>query len=534
MSNRKRAIAELTADDRGLQRGLARAEKRFSSLSRMGGRAFKSLGSVAAGALGGLLGGGALGGTALIASEAAKTIKFEESLTRLGINAGAAVGSLADVRRRVFDISSATGVAREDVLQAAASFVALTGDGAAAAASMELFAKISKGTGSSMEDIAASAAAMQQNLRIDPAQFEKAFSILIKGGKAGSVELRDLASLLAGLSPQAARFKGGVGTEGLADLAAALQITRQGFGSANEAATGLESLMSSIAQHAGRFEDAGIQVFDISADGTKTLKSLPDIVNAIASSKLMKDPTALQKAFGRTEAMRAFEQLVKVRGAWRDLSAETMAANDVAEDYATFQQSSAGRIQGAWNQVKNEVAAALTPERIEAFAAALRGAVGWIQDMVRGLNAVGEKLAELAGGDDAQITQMGQDDALDNALLKGMSMDEIERLATKKVNPYNPSDVMGQARLIEASGSADFEGIQKAIGRRRARDRRIAKQDADRFRKSPSLLEREAAANSHQTDMEREARELQIEVVPSAEFDTIVSERQANSPRQRR
>lgn len=505
MANRKRAIAELTADDRGLQRGLARAEKRLGSFRKMTVRGFKGLMSAGGKVAGGLLGGGALAGGALVASEAAKTMQFEENLTRLGINAGGAVGNLDDLRRRIFEISTETGVAREDVLAAAASFVALTGDGKAAANSMDLFARISKGTGSSMADIASSAAAMQQNLQIDPKQFEKAFSILIRGGKAGSVELKDMASLLAGLAPQAARFKGGLGTEGLADLSSALQLTRQGFGSASEAATGLEALMSAITAKAGKLRKAGVKVFDVGPDGTKTLKSLPEIVEAIANSKLMKDPTALKDAFGRTEALRAFEQLVKVKGAWSDLASETMTARDVAEDYATFQDSAAGRMQTAWNGAKNRIAEALTPDTIETFTTALIAAIGAAEKLFGTLSMVPSVLDDAAGW----IYNLFSDQEKENARVKK----EADAMADAAIAKAKDAVARADAALL-ASELRWSSGLPAG--------------------EAPTMLEADAAAQKLNNERAPLANEFVVSVKPSREFDAIVAERQANSPRQRR
>ncbi len=516
MASKKRATAELTADDRGLQRGLARAERRFGAFRKMTSRGFGALAGASSKLAGGLLGGATLGGTALIASEAAKTVEFEEALTRLAINSKGAVGSLEVLRSKIFDVSNNTGVAREEVLAAASTFTALTGDGKAAADSMELFAKVSKGTGSSMDDIATSAAAMAQNMKIAPQDMEKAFSILIAGGKAGAIELKDVAGLMASLSAANQRFAGSSGTGGLASMSAALQIARQGFGSAAEAATGLEALMGAIVQNSGKLKDAGIKVFNRDAKtGQKTLRSFDEIVQAIANSKLAKDPTALFKALGRKEAIAAFDALTKNRAAWGDLADATLDAKDVQEDFNTFQQSSAGQLQAAWNEAKNSIAAAITPQMIEGFSAAIRGAISLAGDLVRGLGAVGEKITEIMGGDDAEITKMDQDAALDRLLLKGNSLEDVERRmqASKAKNPWDMQAMGEQNRFLADSGTLDFEGIQKAIGRRRANDRRIAKEDAARRARQPGLMERAAAAEEFNSDLTREANQVQVSIL---------------------
>src|SRR5690606_10300258 len=106
---------------------------------------------------------------------------------------GGALGNMDRFRERLLAVSSETGVAKEALVEGASSFLALTGDADTTRKSLELFAKVAKASGASMGDISASAAAMNQNLGITGDQFERAFSILIAGGKAGAIELKDVA-----------------------------------------------------------------------------------------------------------------------------------------------------------------------------------------------------------------------------------------------------------------------------------------------------------------------------------------------------
>lgn len=479
MASKKRATAELTADDSGFQRGMKRAEKRLSTFQKLTRDAAKGLGSIGGKVLGGAFGAASLAGTALLASEATKVIDFERDLTRLGITARGALGPLDGFRQKIFQVSDSTGVAREDVLKAATSFVALTGDGKAASASLELFAKVAKGTGASMEDTAASAAAMVQNLKIDPADLEKAFSIMIAGGKAGSVELRDMAGLLASLAPLAATFAGGSGTEGLADLSAGLQLARQGFGSASEAATGLEALMGSIVRGAAKFKKGGVDVFTKDKNGQKSLKGFQEIVEAIGNSQLVKDPTKLQKAFGSKEAYQAFLQLTKVKGAWTELSDETLKAKDVQEDFDAYSNSSAGRLEASLNALKNAVAETFTPDVIGGFVLALKDAVGFAQDLLIGLNGIGQWLKQFGGGKESDVSKMEGDDALQNALAQGYTLDQIEELGKMKPGPgrIGPHRKLSKAAGLEGE-ARDLNPIFAAAARRRAAEKETAKKDA--------------------------------------------------------
>lgn len=315
-----------------------------------------------------------------------ESLDFSKGLTDLDIASQGAVGSVDEFRGKILEVSDVTGVAKEELLRGASAFVALTGDGKAANAALETFGKVAAATGANMDDVSGAAAAMTQNLKVDAADYEKAFSILIKGGKAGAVELKDLSGHLASLSPLAAQFAQGTGVEGLAKLGAAFQIARRGFGSAAETATGLKALMGSIVQNAARFEKAGIKVFDKdAATGAKTLKSIDDIMTSIGESKLVDDPSKLVAAFGSSEAYATFLQLSKTRGEWEQMTQATLSANDVAEDFAKRQRSDSAKVLKAWNTVRNGL------ERV--FGHVVRG-LAWLTDNIGLVTvAVGSLLA---------------------------------------------------------------------------------------------------------------------------------------------
>lgn len=403
------ARVELTADSTKLEGVFKRAERSVGSFRNTVTRGLTSALRLASGAAVGAVAATAAAFTA----SGIQALKFEESMTRLKIASGQTGGQMAHLASSMQRISNSTGVAREDLLGATSAFVALTGDAAGARDAMELFAKVNKATGSSMTDISSTAAALRQNLKIDTADLEKSFSILIRGGKAGAIELKELAGLLASVAPLGAQFAGGLGTEGLADLSAALQLARQGFGSASEAATGLEALMGSIVRGASKFKSGGVEVYTVDKNGNKKLKGFQDIIESIGRSKLVKDPTALQKAFGSKEAYAAFVQLTKVEGAWTALADESKKANDVGEDYAKWSASASGIIASEWNLLKNVIAETFTPERIRLFAGVLRDVVGFARDALGAFGGIAAAIDEMTGGDQTSASRDEDDQMLE-------------------------------------------------------------------------------------------------------------------------
>ncbi len=280
---------------------------------------------------------------------------FATSLVRLQTASKGAMGSLSEIRDQILGASDETGIAKDQIQQGAAAFVSLTGDAKTAKEQLELFAKVSQATGSGMEDIARSGAALQQSMGISGDSFEKAFSILIASGKAGSVELKDVSQVMAKLSAVSSQFADGQGVNALADLSAGLQLVTRGFGGrASEGANAMSKLMGSMVRAAPKLKKFGVEVFDIDPQtGQKMRRNFQAIVEDMKNSRLSLDPTALQEIVGSKEALAAFEQLTKVQGEWSQLANVTRDANDVAEDYAKVSATAAIKATKAWNRFKN-------------------------------------------------------------------------------------------------------------------------------------------------------------------------------------
>jgi hypothetical protein len=383
----RRAQIELGLDPKGLDPGIADARSKlrgFEDAIRRDQkrRRSKGAGAVIAGAVGGFTASATNRAMDYAADVAGEVIDIERALTRLQIATGRTPREMEGFRAKLAAISKESGIARVSLLEGTSAYVALTGDAAGAEAALATFARVANASGATMEDIAATGAALKDNLGIDPKDFEAGFGVLIEQGKAGAIELKELATLLSGLAPSFAQFKGGKGLGGMADLGASFQATRKGFGSAAEAATGVRALMVAINRSAGRFQAAGVKIFSKNPKtGKKELRGFLEIVDAIGRSKLAKDPTALTKAFGSDEAKRAYDQLILNRNLVRDLAAAGADGATVGRDAAAFLESDAGRLTKAMNALKESVAASLSPERIQAFASALEHAVALAGDL---------------------------------------------------------------------------------------------------------------------------------------------------------
>lgn len=395
MTETQSAIAEMRVDGARVPGDIRRIRKQFAKGFDRITKTAKRAATKISGAFGTVFGklrrglkfaglGTGLGIGAGLVAGAKSALDFERTLTRLGIQANISAADLKSLRARIDAVSDDTGVGRGEVLDAARQYVSLTGDIDGARKSMETFARVQVASGAEMSDIASTAAALKQNMNIDPSQMEQAFSTILAQGKAGAVELKELSTLLAGVTPTFSKF-GTTGAEGIAQLGSMVQLARQGFGSGNEAVTGIQAMMTAFIKNAKRFEKAGVKIFD---PKTKKLRDLSEIVKDIGTSKLARDPTKLAKAFGRVEGLKAFDELNKVPGALDDLIAKTRGAQDVSKDYEKFQESTAGKLQKSMNALKQTVASIFTPELIATLGS-------WFESAVSGAKVLIDTLRQL-------------------------------------------------------------------------------------------------------------------------------------------
>src|SRR5690242_260637 len=108
----------------------------------------------------------------VIARNVDDAMEFEKGIARMGIAQGRTNDEMAGFRAELGQISEETGVARNDILRGAQAYQALTGDTEGASAAARTFARVAQATGSTVDDVAATAAALQQNLKIAPGDLE--------------------------------------------------------------------------------------------------------------------------------------------------------------------------------------------------------------------------------------------------------------------------------------------------------------------------------------------------------------------------
>jgi TP901 family phage tail tape measure protein len=378
------AKGEWKEGDRKLT-GFEKKLKKFHKFNKSAGKA------VGRGIVGSL---GVLGGAAFALKGPIKdALSFEDSLSKLDVASDGAIGSIDKFRKSIHKSSLATGVSRDEIVAASSKFVALTGDGNAAKESLDAFARTMVATGATGEDLAETAAALTDQLKIDPKDFEQAFSILIRSGKEGAIEFEDMSRIFAEGAAQIANFEGGKGIEGMAKLSASLQAVRKGFGGpqgANKAATSLRNLLVEINNKSDKLKKFGVEV--LTPEGN--LRDIMDIYEQMAN---VGDQRGLKRVFG-IEAAQALDQILKQRDAVKGLALDHLNATDVADDYQKRQGSASQKIKVAMNKLKLTIAEVFTPERLQAFAHGLTNILKLVGEIGGALPDIAEALGDYIMG----------------------------------------------------------------------------------------------------------------------------------------
>lgn len=466
--NAKKAAAMIAikADSKGLERDLSAAKKMLrmfgADTKRIGGK----LWGAGSGALKSIGAGIGLSAGLGLADMAREALDFDKSLTRIQVAASMSDSSLASLRASLLQTSRDTATAKEEILAGGQAYLAATGDAKGLVDMMQLLAKTAQATGAKTNDLAQVAAKLRDNFKIDNVtDMERALSGLIQQGKAGSVELSDLAANIASVAPQFADFGSVGGVAGVAELGAAMQVVAKGFNTASDGATGLRSMMTGLVQNADRFEKAGVRIFDKDPKtGAKTMRNFSAIWHDINTSKLVKDPKLLGDAFGREEARRAYDQLKKYGPLYDELISAGQDFGAVNRDFDKVMSSPAMRAEQAINSLKIAIADAFTPERIAKFTAALEAVLSTADKILSALGRIGDywddTMAEFANPFDQRSVQQRVEDRITGNDAPASANEDMYRSKIRDITSRSSREERIREALTASSSQGDLGGQQ--------------------------------------------------------------------------
>lgn len=224
---------------------------------------------------------------------------FEREMTRIGITAGATVEETAAAGLQVQKMAKDVALPLD---QAIAGLDTLTASGMNLQQAMGFLPSVlatAQASGAATEDIANTIQKVSGALGISAKDAQRAFDIMVAGGKAGQFELKDMAQFIPELS-SAFSVLGYSGTGGLENLIAIMQTLRERTGSSGAAATQLTNVLGKVysTQTAKSFENFGVdlaaELKAAKAAGEDTLSAFTRITRETIGGDLTKLPQLFQ------------------------------------------------------------------------------------------------------------------------------------------------------------------------------------------------------------------------------------------------
>lgn len=193
-----------------------------------------------------------------IASQAKKVLAFRDSVAQLTITAGKGADYMAGLKDEIHAVSRASNQMQDDVAEALSAFTAKTGDIETARRNLQMYGDVATATGASIKDVALVGAELSSKLGIKDAKEQKqALTILTMQGKAGAVEIRDLAMKAPTIFSAASSKFGVGGLQGLRETGALAQVFAAAHGgniTAGMTATNMTQMFTDIQRGRGRIK----------------------------------------------------------------------------------------------------------------------------------------------------------------------------------------------------------------------------------------------------------------------------------------
>lgn len=237
-----------------------------------------------------------------------------------------------------------------------------------------------------LDDLNNAGYAAMDNLKIKPEEYSRIVDIMAQAGKDGAFELRDMAQYF----PQLTAGYAGLGQSGVravADLSAALQITRKGAGDASSAANNLSNIIQKISSPLTmrNFAKMGVnlerEMSKAAEAGLAPLEAIIEITNRTLGGDLSK----LGYLFNDAQVQQGLRPLMQNFELFKEMRDKALAASGIVlADYFRRLETAAGKMDRIRVQIqlfKVAIGASLLPA---------------LSDLVGALTPVVERLAKFA------------------------------------------------------------------------------------------------------------------------------------------
>ncbi len=471
----------------------------------------------------------AMRGIDMLVDQGKAVFDFENKLVRFGIAAKQTPMQLNAIRNAARATAVETGVDASVVLDSARAYVDLAGAQNNSIQKMNLLARAGQASEASGADLAGMMYQLTRSMKVADDQMEDTMGGLINQAKDGAIEAKQMASEFAGVLPLFARF-GVIGREGAVQAGAMFQVIRDGANSAGEAGTMMQRIYAGIQSYAPRFEAHGVQIYEKQRDklGRKVLLPWSMIFKGIEKSPdLMKDPAMLKKAFGRTEGWRGFLMLDeasrltdadikagKLTTRLEDLEAAGRVNGVIQKDLATVVESTAGRMDVAFQKMKNTIAEAFTPERIEKFVGAIEGLAAKVEPLVSLVGKLADGVGAIYGAGKSIRKFMAPDSKMASTTMEDVARYQKDHPGTSSAEAIKSMQA-DWGRMIALK--RDVEKLMPDDKTTPQSDKRVIKaaltaaQGTDELNAAMSYIYESGMTPQHQAEIERQIRKEMVD-----------------------
>lgn len=239
----------------------------------------------------------------------------ERAVERIGITAEASKAELRSVGETAFKIAQDVALPYEKVREGLNVLVTAGRSLPDALDFLPSVAATAQASGAAVDDIAKTADAVGGSFKVAGHEMQRAFDIMVKGGKEGKFELDKMARYLPSLGPAAAAA-GFTGTKGLTDLVAMLQVLHKGTGTPEEAATSMSNILQKMESEetVKRFAKFGKDLPAHLAKAKKEGRNLVEAFMELTSDTLQGDLAKIPKLFNDMEFARGVRAMMQFKG----------------------------------------------------------------------------------------------------------------------------------------------------------------------------------------------------------------------------
>ncbi len=288
-------------------------------------------------------------------------LDFEAALMDVAITAKMTDADLASLRTRIFDLSRASHQSKEQLSSGFRVMVVAGMEAAAATEALPAIARTATAANADIKDLAETAVVLMRTLKVSPGALAGELDRLAAAGDKGAFELKDMAQHFPTLGANVARL-GLQGSEAVATLGAALQIARQGAGTAGEAANNLLNLLNKMTsgETITNFQEFGVNIPKVIDKAIREGKNPFEAILEKTNDVLGRFKTtggraeAMGKLFNDQQVQAALNAILPNMKQYRDLKADIMKSEGtVDENFSRRISTTAAAVTAAKNELSN-------------------------------------------------------------------------------------------------------------------------------------------------------------------------------------